>query len=108
VNGTNNREIVTAGLKLIKLAIGKECHIAKAVFHRLNTTDGEDDLAKSTLLLEVLMCASKDKAYDVASPTMDLLRAYLDSINAGTFKTNTKLQPLSIRRMSSMTQLALS
>jgi hypothetical protein len=80
VNGTNNREIVTAGLKLIKLAIGKECHFESVILSRIE----EPDFAqKRYLVLECLMCASRHKAYDASSPTMDILRAYLDSIAAG-------------------------
>ena len=46
----------------------------------------ENDITEMTILLaEALLCASRFKAYDVPSPTMDILRPLLESTRMGIF-----------------------
>jgi len=71
------------GLELIKGILGKDCHVAKAVRERIKLIEEQPETVKTLLLLEVLLCASCFKAYDVPSPTMDLARPYFEAVRAG-------------------------
>jgi hypothetical protein len=77
-------DAVTKGLKLIENALGKKCHLDKPLKARMKyLVDNPASTMKTTLIVEMLMCASKFKAYDVSSPTMDIARCSYESILAG-------------------------
>ena len=90
---------VPKGLLKLKEALGRDSHVTKTFQARLayivkNAVVGMIRLISLTLLfsgrtvptlclLEILMCASGNIFYDGPSPTMDILRAYLESGSSG-------------------------
>ena len=90
---------VQKGLLELKEALGRDSHVTKTFQARLayivaNAVVGMIRLISLTLLfsgrtvptlclLEILMCASGNIFYDGPSPTMDILRAYLESGSSG-------------------------
>jgi hypothetical protein len=68
---------------MIKKALGKACHLEKAIMERVKVLQANPGTGTTLLLADALMCASKSKAYDESSPTIDIFRCYSDSFQSG-------------------------
>lgn len=79
----NKHDAVTEGLKLIEDALGKKCHLDKPLKARMKYLKDHPQTTMTALIVEMLMCASKYKAYDVPSPTMDIARCSYESFLDG-------------------------